>query len=627
MPNTMDNVQEQAFSLEVFENAAYSHRHEDAARELAKLLDILNRQYGSLNQQFSVRISALLNGEELDTHIVTRICSAVTALFSDPNFRLSQLGYAHMISWQRWLAALFAASPFRNADHVIRLLNLDGLSAEQLKLDDVSLLKFGMLYSPESEIPIDLDALWAHDKIFTACLCFVLMSPRFLGSPAAHGKREVLLKWLPSKLNDIDDLGVLPVGILHDVYMHCSYADLPARHEIKKPINQLIRKKLVEVGIRDLDVFTRSKKSPEKPVMMVLLEWFSSEHSIYRTHSLSMQGCKKNFRLIGVGDPSTVDAAGRAVFDQFFEIQAGDALTAIQSVRLLAEELQPLVLYMPSVGMFPITLFATNLRLAPFQLVALGHPATTRSEYVDFVVVEEDYIGDPACFSEKLMRLPKNGMPYRPSAAYVEQKAPIRSHPDVVKIAIASSLMKLNPTFLLACRAIAEQCSLPVEFHFMLGFGQGFVFIQARNLIHMYLPDAVVHAHQPYEQYMRSIAQCDMYINPFPFGNTNGIIDMTHLGLVGVCKTGPEVFEHIDEGLFSRMGLPSELIASTVDEYIKSAVWLAVNHDHRNALRNYILEANVLERIFVGDDSAFGRQLKLQVMAGDARKTSQSRKT
>lgn len=615
----MSKADQQGFSLEVFEQAAYSRRHEEAARELAKLLDLLNRNYGSLREDFSVRISALLDGKELDTHIVTRICAATTALFSDPNFHLSDTGYTHMVSWQRWVAALFAASPFRNTDHIIRLLNLEGLSADQLKLDERSVLKFCMLYSPESEIPVDLDALWAYNKTLTVCLCFVLMSPRFLGSPAAHGKREVLLQWLPPRLMEVDDLGMLPLGILHDVYMHCSYADLPARHAIKAPINRLIRKKLLELGLSDRDVSAPTEPARAKPVMMVALEWFSSEHSIYRTHSLSMRGCREHFHLVGLGDPSTVDEAGKAVFDEFFDLPGGDALASTARIREVAESLKPAVLYMPSVGMFPMTMFATNLRLAPLQLVALGHPATTRSEYVDFIVVEEDYIGDPACFSEKLMRLPSNGMPYRPSAAYKAKIAEIRETPETVRIAIASSLMKLNPNFLAACRAIRDASLVPVQFYFMLGFGQGFVFMQARNLIQLYLPDAVIHPHQPYDQYMASIAQCDMYINPFPFGNTNGIIDMTHLGMVGVCKTGPEVFEHIDEGLFTRMGLPRDLIASTIEAYIAASIALAADHARRNALRRQLLESGAIDRIFVGDDLAFGRQLKLMLEGGRER--------
>ena len=47
---------------------------------------------------------------------------------------------------------------------------------------------------------------------------------------------------------------------------------------------------------------------------------------------------------------------------------------------------------------------------------------------------------------------------------------------------------------------------------------------------------------------------------------------MVTLGLVGVCKTGAEVHEHIDEGLFKRLGLPEWLIANTVDEYVERAI-------------------------------------------------------
>ena len=83
-----------------------------------------------------------------------------------------------------------------------------------------------------------------------------------------------------------------------------------------------------------------------------------------------------------------------------------------------------------------------------------------------------------------------------------------------------------------------------------------------------------------------------MMVNPFPFGNTNGIIDMVTLGLVGVCKTGAEVHEHIDEGLFKRLGLPEWLIANTVDEYVERAIRLAENHQERLELRRHIIENN-----------------------------------
>jgi hypothetical protein len=38
-------------------------------------------------------------------------------------------------------------------------------------------------------------------------------------------------------------------------------------------------------------------------------------------------------------------------------------------------------------------MFLSNLRFAPLQAIALGHPATTHSPKIDFVIVEEDYVG------------------------------------------------------------------------------------------------------------------------------------------------------------------------------------------------------------------------------------------
>ena len=97
-----------------------------------------------------------------------------------------------------------------------------------------------------------------------------------------------------------------------------------------------------------------------------------------------------------------------------------------------------------------------------------------------------------------------------------------------------------------------------------------------------------------------------MFINPFPFGNTNGIIDTVSAGLVGVCKTGAEVHEHIDEGLFRRLGLPQWLIADTVDAYVAAAVRLASNHEERVALRHAHAGEGKIDLLFKGRPHIMG---------------------
>lgn len=600
---------EDVFSLENFEYLCYSRQQEPAARELVKLLLLIDRNYGNLDGNFALSLSVAIGAEERDAHGLTRITSAISALFSDPTFHVTPGGFGQLINFQRWLSALFAASAFVNCDHILKSLNFLGPGASEFHVTEQNLVKFCILYSPESEIPLDAELLWRQNKKLAAALFTALLSPRFLGSPAAHSKREALLAWLPAHLEEIETLDLLPLGILHDVYMHCSYADLSARHEIKRPINRLIRKKLDALGLSHITP-ALAAGSADKPVMLVLLEWFSGGHSIYRTHSRSLEAARRHFHLVAIAYPGNIDELGRAVFDEVVDFAApNDMIACLHQLHALAGALRPAVFYMPSVGMFPITMFAANQRLAPVQVAALGHPATTHSDRIDYISVEDDFVGDPACFSETLLRLPKDGQPYRPSAIEVSLARPQRLDQPVVNIAVAATTMKLNPKFLLACQKIRASSRKQIRFHFLIGQATGLIYPQVRRLIRRYLPDAEIYAHQPYPDYLAIFSRCDMFISPFPFGNTNGITDAITVGLPGVCKTGPEVFEHIDEGLFRRLGLPDWTIAGTVEGYIAAAVRMADSYPERAALYQQLERPECLNALFEGRPECLGDRL------------------
>ena len=458
---------------------------------------------------------------------------------------------------------------------------------------------------------LDLDALWEGDKVLAAGLCLVLLSPRFLGSPAAHNKRELILPWLSERLDQIEDLELLPLGVLHDLYMHCSYADRADKHDIKKPINTLIQRKLKQHGLKDR-VSMRSSNT-DKPVMLVVLEWFTSSHSIYRTHSLTMESAREHFELVAMAYPNCVDETTKQVFDFFVPIEPNiGVVDQLKFIQAEAQKRNAAVCYMPSVGMFPLTMWLANLRIAPLQLMALGHPATTHSPAIDYVMVEEDYVGDETCFSETLLKLPFDGMPYRPSAS-AQGLDMVRVHnasPAVVQIAMCATTMKLNPNFLLTCARIVHECPAAVHFHFLIGQAQGLTYPNVQRVVHEFLGDRVtVYPHQNYADYMAVISACDMFINPFPFGNTNGIIDTVSAGLVGVCKTGIEVHEHIDEGLFNRLGLPQWLIAKTVDDYVAATIRLASNHEERVHLRKEHAGVGKVDLLFKGRPHIMGEMI------------------
>jgi HMW1C N-terminal/HMW1 domain 2 len=606
-----------AFSLEKFESYAYGRELELGVRELLALLQDLDSNYGRISDEFKASPLQSVDRQDADQHIWTRAAAAVTCLLSDQELTFSPQWEKSIITTHRWLSALFAATPFRNADHIMRAYNQreDKSDLSMVQLAEKDLLKFCWLYSPESEVNLDLDALWGHNPVLAAGLCIVLLSPRFLGSPIAHSKREIILPWLAERLGEVEDIELLPVGVLHDLYMHCSYADRADKHDIKKPINALICKKLHQHNLLDiqLDNFSTNNVS-NKPVLLVVLEWFGSSHSIYRTHSLTIEGAKKHFHVIGMAYQHCVDSITQKVFDEFIPIdQSKGVIDQLAAIKDVALDRRAAICYMPSVGMFPLTMWLANLRVAPLQMMALGHPATSHAHAIDYVVVEEDYLGDKNCFSEELLVLPKDGMPYRPSesAKKIKFSGQISQNPEVVKIAVCSTTMKLNPQFLSACARIVNEASVPIHFKFLIGQAQGLIYPNVQRVVHQFLGDYVeVYPHQDYSSYMKIISECDMFINPFPFGNTNGIIDTVSSGLVGVCKTGPEVHEHIDEGIFKRLNLPEWLIAKTVDDYVNASIRLAENHEIRNCLR--LLHGGVenISVMFQGRNEVMGEFMK-----------------
>ncbi|ECP8568130.1 cobalt ABC transporter permease, partial [Salmonella enterica subsp. enterica] len=143
----------------------------------------------------------------------------------------------------RWLALVFAVSSYDHADHIIRNINAAGGGvADPLTLNSHNLRLFCLCYFPDSQIALQPDVLWQYDRRTVARLFLALISGRALPTPAAHGKREQLLAWLPERLAELDSLDFLPTAVLHDVYMHCSYADLADKHRIKRSLNDLIRR-------------------------------------------------------------------------------------------------------------------------------------------------------------------------------------------------------------------------------------------------------------------------------------------------------------------------------------------------------------------------------------------------
>lgn len=616
------HTQPDNFNLEQFEYQVTQPDTELAARMLFFLLGQLDSNYGQWGPQFSA-YSPGTPLEGLNPVLCTRIAGAVTTLFSRPDFTVSDGGYIQLMNLHRWLALIFAVSLYRHADHIIRNINAAGGGVvDPLTLNGHNLRLFCLCYFPDSQIALQPDVLWQYDRRTVARLFLALISGRALPTPAAHGKREQLLAWLPERLAELDSLDFLPTAVLHDVYMHCSYADLAEKHRIKRSLNDLIRRSLLAGDFADIAVGdTRGQTAadnpeiqgpPKKPVMLVVLEWFTGQHSVYRTHSRALAALRGRFIVHAVGLDTAVDSAGRQVFDVFHGVSIASAL---QEAYALASELRPDVVLYAGIGMFPFTIYLSNLRLAPLQLVGLGHGASTFCGQINGFVIEEDLVGEERCFSETVIRVPADSMPFVPPADI--RRVPVTRTPFLtrqqaqwreplpVRVAVCASIMKINPNFLLTLAEIQRRSRMAVQFCFYMGFAQGLTLDYLRDAIHAVLPGAEVNAHMPVQAYQTALNSCELFVSPFPYGNMNGVVDAVRQGLPGVCLTGPEVHSHIDGGLFRRMGLPEELIATGYEDYIRAVLRLVEEHDWREILQHRLLDNDVEQVLFEGHPEKF----------------------
>ncbi|WP_250509474.1 hypothetical protein [Caballeronia sp. GACF4] len=601
------------FSLERFESCINGEDFDEALALFGKFSERLARfPYMNLADLMSHGDArAFANRSESDEHFASRVCHALGSMLVNPRFTWTDVRLQSLQAQRSLIWSIAAATSPGHTDHFVReLLARRQGNADASTLSADTARRLSILYSPESRIDLDIAQLWNADRASALSLAIGIGGKQFGGSAVACARRIRLLEWLTGSIDKLSESPPLDLTSLWALYMHCTYTE-GNRHAVKQGINGLVRLGLANFGLTDLDT---TKPPPERernahPLMLVVAESFNSGHSIVRTHSATLAAARRCFETVAFCAPRSIDDAGRRVFDRTIDLPEGaNVLDQVRLIRDFAQTEHPSVLYMPSVGMSVLTIFLSNIRVAPLQIAALGHPATTHSNCIDYVSVEDDYVGDPACFSEKLMRLPKDGQPYIASSllSAVPARTPVgKNHTD---IAIAATPMKLNPSFFTACRAIVQRAEPQVHLHFIASGSKVFTLMHLNRVLTEYLPSGsfTIHGFLPYEEYAEQLANMDMFLSPFPFGNTNGIVDAFTVGLPGICKTGPEVFEHIDGAMFARASMPEWMVATTVDDYVEAAVRLANNRDEREALRAWMLETKVVQRFFEGRPEVFG---------------------
>lgn len=581
---------DEAPDVGVLESFVYSRNYEEAGLYLLKVIAHLKS---------GRTLSNVPIDEATFLAMLTRVASAITCLLCDPKFEFSIDGYDKLISEHATLHAIFTTSAFGNADHILsKFGKIVNASTGERKYESMgAAAKMLVSYSLDSNNDLDFESVFKAAPRLALSASLGMLASIVVLSTRAHQRRERLLTL--GHLFEGLDINDHMLPAISDAYMYSSYALSPDKHGIKVSLNRLL-KKHVEPGV-PLPTFSATRRIVDRPTMLIPMEWFTSAHAMYRCYSPTIIRLREKFRLIAIARATEIDEKAKELFDETIELK--EFGVSLAAVTAMINKVKPDIIYYPSIGMAAWWVALSSVRLAPIQMMTFGHPATSRSDVIDYALIGEEFPGEPQTFSETVFLTASTpAFQMRHDADF--PPAVVRENPAVLRVTVPSMACKINAPFLASCKAISERASRPVEFHFFPAM-RGLSFLCAKKEIQKWLPTATVYPADHYNTYLVNLARCDIRLGTYPFGGTNSNIDTLSLGQPMVTISGAEVHSQVDAGMMRSVGLPEWLITHSPAEFESAALRLIDNDAERVAISRMLLAKNIQEIFTDRSDNEF----------------------
>ncbi|RKZ42431.1 MAG: hypothetical protein DRQ49_02005 [Gammaproteobacteria bacterium] len=541
----------------------------------------------------------------------TRLASAMTAFFAHPKMVLFFDGFTIFATYKKHLLGIFQLSGFRGTDHLLALIgNQEGKGDQFSVQGEQQMMKFLLFYSFDSEVDIDFAHLLKNIPKLAMPVYLSLVGEECLLTHSACQRRDKLLEVGP--LLEEMPLEDKQLTRLSNLWMFCSYSESKTKHDIKAHLNVVLRKFMEKQGV-NVPALPAQRRKKDRPVILIPSERFTASHAMYRCYAPAIQQLREKFELVFMSETHRMDDISKTLFDKVIEVDFGKMPPKKLVGKVL--KLKPDMIYFPSLGMSQWTLLLANLRLAPIQFMTLGHPATSHSPFIDYILmVEVNYSPNVDCFSEKVVLLDTaNFHQMIAPAGAVAIPPDIRKNPSAVRLAITSTSFKLNASFMAVCQRIWQNSQKPVEFHFFPS-EKGMSYQKVKQRILEWIPEAKVYPGANYNIYIANLNACDIHLSPFPFGGTNSNVDSMQHGIPIVTLEGDEPHARTDLPFFEMSNLPKWLWTHSEDEYVEAALRLVHHDEERVAIGEALLaqdfESILRDHEFCHHEKVFGKTVE-----------------
>lgn len=534
---------------------------------IARLLELLGHYathtYTRMGPELQRRINALVE--------------VLLFLLSQEDLQIPQHQVVPLLNLHPVITNLVAVSDFRNTDPQVEIVGRQ----------QRNLVRLLLLYSARNKVWIPPRKFFDVNP-FLASLWYMLY-PLSVGagiSAQSHCNVQRHLREMDERFEVIDP------RVIH-LYFLCTNIDPELDRAVKQKIHAGIRRQLAGV-----DLYNHPRADH---LAIITGKWWPGS-AVYKSSFPLVRTLNNRYRLtlvhLGEGHPLLDTSLFADVIHVRFAADRLDLSPLVGNTFQLA--------YFPDVGMLPESLWLSNLRVAPIQVMGYGHPASTFGAQIDYIIggTDSELLEDAERnYSERLVAIPGIGAhPVYPDYQRVPLSKPPAGPAGTRQVLINCSWgsSKLNHPMLQNLLAIRQRARVAVRFQFFPNWSVerfNLLLPLCRDLQDLFGNDVTVVGNSEYPLYMQRMDQADFSLDSYPFGGYNTIVDSLYLGKPIVTYEGRQFYNRAASALLGKLGL-DELIAHSAEEYIEKAVRLADDESYRQQLTERLEQMDLEARLF-----------------------------
>jgi hypothetical protein len=509
--------------------------------------------------------------------LINEFVAVVFAAMAMKDFTPKKQEAVHLVQMGHIFQHLVASSSYRTTDAL-----LDSVLPMQ---ENVPKLLF--LLNPRCEIQPNQTKLFDADPFLSSIWFLTYMMG--ISSPT-----KAIQQNMYRHLHNMDERFVPPHPSVSGLYFSCTYHHPDSARRVKKILNGAIKKHGGEPP--------KFVNTPDPNSIAIVTNKWHRNHAVYKSASPLVEQLKGKYKLtlVWTGPPDTVpDTQVTDYFDKvvYCHFNPGAGLTIPK--ELLNNDFQ--MIYFPDIGMTDESIWLSNFRMAPIQVVGYGHPETTgEGNEIDYFIGGDVEKHSTDAYAETMVLLP--GLAQEPAWPTAERKHN-HNDDDVVRVNCVWGPDKYNHTLLTVLAEINKRVNqyktVKLEFHLFASPGinryaalPSFI----RDVTGM-LPNAEVHSDQEYYAYMENAEQHDFSLNSFPFGCYNVLIESLYMGLPFLSLVGERFYNRAGMYLNEQIGMEENNFADP-QKLIEKAVTLITDASELKRQRDHLASLNLKELLF-----------------------------